>query len=105
MLRIIVRFIGLMLMAAGFAAIVIDGTRSIASNAIVLTSLHDTLSQIAPAKFPLFEAATEKKLGHWADPVMTGLLSLPAWLVIGGLGALLFLITRRRRIPIGYVTR
>jgi hypothetical protein len=106
MLRVIVRFIGLMLMAAGFAALVIDGTRSIASNALVLTSLREMLSRIAPSKFPLIEAATEKKLGHWAwDPLLTTIMSLPTWLVVGGIGALLFLATRRRRIPIGYVTR
>ena len=36
MLRVIILFLGLMLLAAGFAAVVVDGTRSIASNALVL---------------------------------------------------------------------
>jgi hypothetical protein len=106
MLRVIIRFLGLMLLAAGFAAVVIDGARSIASNALVLTSLGETLSQLAPAKYPLWQATIEKKFGAWAwDPVATTLLALPNWLVAGAFGALLFLLTRRRRPQIGYVTR
>lgn len=106
MLRIIFRFVGLMLLAGGFAALVIDGTRSIASNALVLTSLGETLMQIAPAKYPLWQAAIEKKFGAWAwDPVMTTLFALPNWLIAGAIGGLLFLVTRRRRAAIGYSSR
>jgi hypothetical protein len=106
MLRVIFRFVGLMLLAAGFAAVVIDGTRSIASNALVLTSFGDTAARLAPARMALLQAAIEKKFGHWAwDPATTTLLAAPTWLIVGGLGALLFLATRRRRAPIGYSSR
>ena len=95
-----------MLLAAGFAAVVIDGARSIASNTLVLTSFGETLAQLAPAKYPLWQAAIEKKFGAFAwDPVATTLLALPNWLIAGTLGGLLFLLTRRRRAQIGYLTR
>lgn len=102
MLRVIVRFIGLMLLAAGFAALVIDGARSIASNAIVLTSLGEMFAQTLPKSFPTWQQAIDKKFGAWAwDPLMTSLLAMPNWLAAAGLGALLFLLTRRRRVQIG----
>ena len=106
MLRVLFRFLGLMLLAAGFAAVVIDGTRSIASNGLVLTSFGEMATRLAPAKMPLLQAAIEKKLGHWAwEPATTTFLAAPAWLIVGGLGGLLFLATRRRRAPIGYSSR
>lgn len=106
MLRMIVRFIGLMLLAAGFAALVIDGARSIASNAVVLTSLGETFSHLAPKSYPLWQGLIEKKFGPLAwDPGMVLLLALPNWLAAGLLGGLLFLITRRRRATIGYSSR
>ena len=106
MLRIILRFLGLMLLAGGFAALVVDGTRSIASNTLVLTSLGETLMDMAPTKYPLWQAAIEKKFGAWAwDPVTSTLFALPNWLIAGAIGGLLFLITRRRRATIGYSSR
>ena len=95
-----------MLIAAAFAALVVDGARSIASNAIALTSLGETFAQFMPAKYSLWQAAIEKKYGLWAwDPVMTTFLALPNWLVVGAFGGLLFLVTRRRRLQIGYSSR
>jgi hypothetical protein len=106
MLRIIFRFIGLMLLAAGFAALVVDGTRSIAGGEITLTSLRETATMIAPAKFALLQPALEKKLGLWAwNPVATLFLSIPTWIIVGGLGLLLVLATRRRAPQIGYSSR
>lgn len=106
MLRVIVRFIGLMLLAAGFAALVIDGARSIASNAIVLTSLGEMFAQALPKSFPGWQSAIDKKFGPWAwDPFMTTLLAMPNWLAAAALGALLFLLTRRRQVQIGYSGR
>ena len=106
MLRAIFRFVGLMFLAAGFAALVVDGSKSIASNAIVLTPLGATIAQLAPAKLPLLQAALEKKFGPWAwNPAAVTLLATPDWLAAGLLGGLLFLVTRRRRAPIGWSSR
>ncbi|MDE2362974.1 MAG: hypothetical protein KGM42_09870 [Hyphomicrobiales bacterium] len=106
MLRLIFRFLGLMLLAAAFAALVVDGTRSIASNAIVLTSFGETLAQLAPVKSALWEGTVDKKVGPWAAAhLVTFVLALPNWLIAAALGGLLFLLTRRRRAPIGFSTR
>ena len=41
MIRFVFRFIGLWVLAAGFVALVRDGTKSIAANAFVVTSLTE----------------------------------------------------------------
>lgn len=106
MLRVLIRFLGLMLLATGFAALVVDGARSIASDTLVLTSLGQTLAGVAPAKYPLLQSAVENRFGHWAwDPLLTTLLALPTWLVACVLGALLFALARRRRVTVGYASR
>ena len=106
MLRVIARFVGLMLLAAGFSAAVVDGARSIASNTLVLTSFAETIAQLSPARLALIQAGLEKRLGHWAwDPAATTLMALPTWLVVGGLGGLIFLATRRRRQGAGALRR
>ena len=106
MLRLIFRFLGLMLLAAAFAALVVDGTRSIASNGIVLTSFGDTLAQLAPGRYGLWEGAVDQKVGPWAsDHLVAIVLALPNWLIAAALGGLLFLVTRRRRAQIGFSGR
>ena len=106
MLRVLTRFLGLLLLAAAFAALVIDGTKSIASETLVVTPLAQIAAQVAPAKFPLLQGAIESRFGHFAwKPITTTLLALPGWLIAGALGGLIFAATRRRVVKIGYSSR
>ena len=106
MLRVIARFLGLLLLAAAFAALVVHGTKSIASDTLIVTPLAQIAQQVAPSKFPLLQAAIESHLGHFAwKPVTTTLLALPGWLIAGAFGGLLFAVTRRRVVRIGYSSR
>ncbi|MFO1136380.1 MAG: hypothetical protein U1E30_14480 [Rhodoblastus sp.] len=106
MLRVIARFIGLLLLAAAFAALVVDGTKSIASDTLIVTPLAQIAQQVAPSKFPLLQGAIESRFGHFAwKPVATTLLALPGWLIAGAFGGLLFAATRRRVVRIGYSSR
>jgi len=105
MFRFLVRTLGLFLLAGAFAALVIDGTRSIAGAALSLTSFGATLAWIAPDKV----AGLKPALSHispllW-DPVAVRLLMLPTWLVIGGLGVLIMLASQKPRPKIGYSNR
>ena len=106
MLRLIFRFIALMLLAAAFAALVIDGARSLSDSALVLTPLGKTLFNLFPTRCPLLQPAIERHVSPvlW-DPVVVSLLLLPTWLVAGVTGALLMRLTRRRRAPIGVEMR
>ncbi|MFV0281199.1 MAG: hypothetical protein ACK5JM_10630 [Rhodoblastus sp.] len=103
MLRVIIRFFGLLLLAAAFAALVIDGTKSIASDTLIVTPMAQIAETIAPVKFLALQGVIESRFGVFAwQPVTTTLLALPGWLIGGLLGSLLFAATRRRVIRIGY---
>ncbi|HLH11525.1 MAG TPA: hypothetical protein VKV77_06570 [Methylovirgula sp.] len=106
MFRLTFRFLGLLLLAAAFAALVIDGTRSIAGGMLSLTPLGQTMLWLMPDKFPVLKPQVQHALPPllW-DPVMVHVLAAPTWLVIGVLGLFVLLVTQKRRPPIGYSSR
>ncbi|MDE2579736.1 MAG: hypothetical protein KGL46_13090 [Hyphomicrobiales bacterium] len=101
MLRILLRFVALLLLAAGFAALVIDGSRSIGSNAFSITPLGETLASLFPGKF---NAVDSGGAGLWKE-LRALVLAAPSWLALGVLGGALFLLTRKRRPKVGYSSR
>lgn len=106
MLRLIFRFIALMLLAAAFAALVIDGAKSLSDSTLVLTPLGKTLFALFPTRFPLLQPAIERHVSPFLwDPVVVSILLAPTWAVAGLIGALLMRLTRRRRPPIGVEVR
>lgn len=105
MLRFLVRFAGLLLLAGGFAALIVDGTRSIAADAIVQTPLGETIHYLLPSKFDLIEPAVRRLHPLLWDPVLLHLFQAPTWaiLAISGLG--LIYLARPRAPPIGFSSR
>ena len=98
MLRLALRLFGLLTLAGAFAALVIDGTRSIAAGEVMLTPLGSTAIWLFPAKFPILQPAVERHLHPWLwDPLLVSLLLTPTFLALGGLGLLLFAAGLRRR--------
>lgn len=106
MFRLIFRFLGLLLLAAAFAALVVDGTRSIAGGALSLAPFGQTMFWLMPSKFAGIEAAVRHALPPllW-NPLMVRVLKMPTWVVAGVLGILLMLFTQKRRPKIGYSSR
>jgi hypothetical protein len=105
MLRLIFRFVGFLILALAFAALIVDGTRSIAAGAAAILPLGRTMSTLAPDGFARMHAAIETHVPLLWDPVLVTLLLLPAWLVLGAVGILLITLTRRPRPKIGYARR
>ena len=105
MFRFIFRIIGFFLLAGAFAALVIDGTRSIAGGMLSLTPLGTTLAWLAPAKVAALKPVIDHLNPFLWDPVMVHLLLLPTWLVIGGLGTLIMALTQKRHPKVGYSSR
>jgi hypothetical protein len=105
MFRFLLRTLGLFLLAGAFAALVIDGTRSIAGGALSLTSFGTMLAWIAPDKVGGLKPALSHINPLLWDPVAVHLLMLPTWLIIGALGALVMLATQKPRPKIGYSNR
>jgi hypothetical protein len=106
MLRFLARSCGLVLLAAGFAALIIDGTRSIAASALMISPFGDMCAYLFPRLFPLLQPAVERNLHPllW-DPILKGFLMAPSWVVLPAFGFLLLWMAKRRRIAIGHSSR
>ena len=106
MVRLFFRIAGWLALAASFVATVIDGTQSIAADAIMLTASGQLLAQVLGARFAAIQPAVERNISPllW-DPVLATLFRLPAFAVLAALGVLLILATARRGERIGYSSR
>ena len=103
MFRFLFRALGLLLLAGAFIALVLDGTRSIAGNAIVVTPLGKTWTDLHSTSLQLLEAGLTRHVAEWLwDPVLLNILTSPTWLVLGILGVVLLLLGRKRKPLIGY---
>jgi hypothetical protein len=107
MIRFVFRFVGLWVLAAGFVALVRDGTKSIAGNALFMTPLAEDWNNLHEASRRALEDGIARDVipyvGSWVwDPVMLTILGAPTFLVLGILGSLLILIGRKKRRLIGY---
>ncbi len=103
MIRFLFRFLGLISLAAGFILVVYDGTKSIAGNAIFLTTARALWELINPGGLAKLRPLIEPYAGGllW-DPVTVSILATPAWILLGLFGILLLLLGRRKKPLIGY---
>jgi hypothetical protein len=95
-LRFVSRFLGFWLLAAGLVAAVVDGAKSIAASALVLTPVAEswaTLTGGAPA-------AAEPSALRWPlNIAVDWLLTAPTVAIVGVLGVLLLILGAKRRPP------
>ena len=103
MIRFVFRFIGLWILAAGFVALVRDGTKSIAGNAVFVTKLAEDWNNIHGSSLDALKIAIERYAGSalW-DVTAQYLLGAPTWLVLGVIGSIFILIGRKKKPLIGY---
>jgi hypothetical protein len=103
MIRFLFRFVGFLILAGGFIALVYDGTKSIAGRSLVYTPLGQLWNNVHSTSLQLLQPAIERHVSPWLwDPVVLDVLTAPAWLVFGILGAILMLIGRKKKPLIGY---
>jgi hypothetical protein len=103
MFRFLARLIGLILVAAGFVGLVIDGTKSIANSKVQFTPLGELAFTLFPKQFPLIEPAVTRHVHPFLwDPVLLNLFLLPASVVGFVLGAVLLWLGQKPAEPIGY---
>jgi hypothetical protein len=105
MLRFLARTLGLLLIAAGFVGLVIDGTRSIANSGVMFTPLGQVAHRLFGERYLLLQPAIERHVHPtlW-DPVVLNLTLLPASVVGFLLGVLLLWLGQKRPEPIGFAT-
>jgi hypothetical protein len=104
--RFLLRFLGYLLIAAGFVALVIDGARSIANSAVLFTPFGEVLAALLRERYFQIQPSIERNLHPllW-DPVMLTLLRAPVSLVALLPGFGLLRLGQRPGAEIGIVTR
>ena len=103
MIRFILRFLGLWILALAFFVFVYDGTRSIAGNQLVITSVGEIWNNIHSTSLQLLQPAIERHVAVWLwNPVILTVLTAPAALVFAIIGAFLMLLGRKKKPLIGY---
>ena len=81
-MRLLLRLAGLACLSVAVIMAMLDATRSVAESALVATPLADSWTWASPGSMAATKAFVEDRLSAvlW-DPLMTGLLALPGWLV------------------------
>lgn len=106
MLRALLRLTGLLALAAGFVALVLDGVRWLATGELAFVKLGATLSALAPNVFPFIEPAVTRNIHPllWSHG-LAPLLEAPTFTVCGLLGVILLWIGRKPAPAIGFAPR
>ena len=99
MIRFLLRCLGFWVFAAALVASVLDGVKSIAASAIVVTPLSETWVAVSPASADAARAAVTDGLGQplaW-EFISSWILGAPTALALGVLGFLLIAAGRKVR--------
>ncbi len=103
MFRFFLRFIGLICLAAGFILLIYDGTKSIAGNALFLTSVRTLWELINASSLTKLEPMIRNYAGGYLwDPLTVAILAAPSWSLLGIFGILFLLLGRKKKPLIGY---
>jgi len=102
MIRGFFRFIGLLLLAAGFIFLIYDGQRSIADQTLRLTRLSEFWNDIHQSSQQALRVALESHAPWLWTHVVKVVLDQPTFAVLGVVGILLMLLFRPKRRLIGY---
>jgi hypothetical protein len=102
MIRFLLRFIGLCLLATAFVFFVYDGTKSIANHDFVYTKVGDVWAIIDQNSLNLVQDWRKQKLAWAWDPYLQRSFDLLACGVVGILATILILLGRKKRPLIGY---
>jgi hypothetical protein len=105
MLRLLTRFLGLLFLAGGFIALIVDGTRSIAGGQLLVTTLRKGVAETAPSLYRTLQPAAEANSAGLLDSLLSVLLLLPVSVAFGGLGALLIVFSHKQEAASRYWRR
>jgi hypothetical protein len=102
MIRFLLRFVGLCLLATAFVLFVYDGTKSIANQQFIYMKLADAWAIVDQNSLNLAQDWLKQK-ATWAwDPYLQTFFDLPTWVVFGILAMILILLGRKKKPLIGY---
>ncbi len=102
MIRFLLRFIGLCLLATAFVFFVYDGTKSIANHDLVYTKVVDAWAIVDQNSLNGLQTWLKQKAAWAWDPYLQKAFDLPAWVAIGVVAAIFILLGRKKKPLIGY---
>ncbi|MBY0296158.1 MAG: PetM family of cytochrome b6f complex subunit 7 [Methylobacterium sp.] len=105
MIRFLARFLGLLLLAAGFVGIVYDGARSIANNTVAVSSVSEVASALLKDRAASLQAAVEGSQPALWKLLGAPLTVFPAAPIALVLGLVLLWIGQPPRVGIGTLIR
>ena len=96
-MRLVLRVIGTWLLGIGVILLIIDGTKSLAINALVLTPLQETWVSLHPASLDAVRGFFASRFfGALLDQALTTVLTFPAFAVFAVPGIVLAVLGRSR---------
>jgi hypothetical protein len=100
--RLLLRFLGVIVIALSAMCLNYDLTKTLDAG-LRVTKVGDLWYPVHPTSLQLLQPAIERHVSQWLwDPVVLSVLTAPAWLVFGVIGAVLMLIGRKKKPLIGY---
>jgi hypothetical protein len=102
MIRFLLRFIGLCLLALAFIFFVYDGTKSIANQQVITMKVSDAWAIVDQNSLNLVQNWLKQKLAFAWDPYLQKIFDLPTWVVLGIVATILILLGRKKKPLIGY---
>ncbi len=103
MIRFLLRFIGLLLLALAFIFVVYDGIRTISDGALLITKTSYVWNAVNDGSLRMLQALVEQKLGAEAWQIgVVSVLDQPAAAVFCVLGVILIVLGRKKKPLIGY---
>ena len=97
MIRFLFRLLGFLILAGGFVALVIDGTRAIASGVWDFTKAETTWAAFSPQTLQ----SARELAGEPGAAALGWVLAQPTAAVLGVIGVVFMIIGRRRRRAVG----
>lgn len=96
MIRALFRLMSMVALAVAVIMAVLDATRSVALDAVVMTPLGQSWASLSPSTLERLDQLVAESLpAFFHDPVLTGLLELPGFAVFAGLALIAGLLGRR----------
>jgi hypothetical protein len=97
-MRLILRILGTWLLGLAVILLIIDGTKSLGANGLVMTGLGETWTSINAQSLDQVRAFLNTRFfGPVLDPLLMALLSFPGFAVFGVPGIVLAVLGRSRR--------
>ncbi len=103
MLRFLLRFLGMCLLATAFVLFIYDGEKTIVNGHLELLNVTQAWAMIDQHSL---DAAQDwlRQNALWAwDPYVQRVLALPTWVVLAVASAILILLGRKKKKLIGYL--